>query len=397
MYCLAVKGHLNENKHRNETLSIVNQNHEGPFGVSFSRTNAAACCQRSTIYRVVDFQRTNQSRPDCRNERHRLERFQGRVSGRWIMTQNRFLVTGATGDTGGYTVEQLVERGHAVRALAHREDDRSKRLEKMGAEVVIGDFLKFNDVRAAMRGVRGAYFCYPIRPGILQATAYFAQAANEAGLECVVNMSQKSAREDALSHAAQDHWLSEQVFDWSGITAAHLRSTYFAEWLLYLAPMIRAGVLHVPFGAGRHAPIAAEDQARVIVGILENPNPHRGQVYPLYGPVEFTHAEIAQVLSRVLGWEVQYKQVSIETMLTMMASGGQKPPPEHSARALYGEFEPKPERQGDSFLVQHLREVAIDHQNGIFAGTNDLIEKIGSRPPMTLEEFINKHRAAFAA
>ena len=217
------------------------------------------------------------------------------------MAQNRFLVTGATGDTGGYTVEQLLERGHAVRALAHREDDRSKRLEKMGAEVVIGDLLKFNDVRAAMRGVRGAYFCYPIRPGILQATAYFTQAAKEAGLECVVNMSQKSAREDALSHAAQDHWLSEQVFDWSGITAAHLRSTYFAEWLLYLAPMIRAGVLHVPFGTGRHAPIAAEDQARVIVGILQNPNPHRGQVYPLYGPVEFTYAEIAQVLSRVFG------------------------------------------------------------------------------------------------
>ena len=36
------------------------------------------------------------------------------------MAQNRFLVTGATGDTGGYTVEQLLERGHAVRALAHR-------------------------------------------------------------------------------------------------------------------------------------------------------------------------------------------------------------------------------------------------------------------------------------
>ena len=34
--------------------------------------------------------------------------------------------------------------------------------------------------------------------------------------------------------------------------------------------------------------------ARVIVGILQNPNPHRGQVYPLDGPVEFTYAEIAQ-------------------------------------------------------------------------------------------------------
>ncbi len=325
------------------------------------------------------------------------------------MAQKKFLVTGATGDTGGYTVEHLLEREHAVRALARREDDRSKRLEKMGAEVVIGDFLKFNDVRAAMRGVRGAYFCYPIRPGILQATAYFAQAAKEAGLECVVNMSQKSAREDALSHAAQDHWLSEQVFDWSGITVAHLRPTYFAEWLLILAPMIRAGLLHVPFGTGRHAPIAAEDQARVIAGILENPTAHRSHVYPLFGPVQFTYAEIAQVLSRVLKKEVQYKQVSIvlkkevqykqvsiDTMLQLMASGGQKPPAGHNARTLYGAFESTSEPPGDSFVIQHLREVAIDHQNGIFAGTNDLVEKIGGRPPMTLDEFINKNRAAFA-
>src|SRR5438552_14602934 len=192
-----------------------------------------------------------------------------------IMAQQKFLVTGATGDAGGYTGEQLLERGHAVRALAHREDDRSKRLGKMGAEVVIGDFLKFNDVRAAMRGVRGAYFCYPIRPGILQATAYFAQAAKEASLECVVTMSQWNSRPSAKSQAMCDHWLAERVFDWSGLTVAHLRPTLFAEWLLYLAPMIRAGLLHVPFGPGRHAPIAAEDQARVIVGILEDPASHR--------------------------------------------------------------------------------------------------------------------------
>src|SRR5712691_8738881 len=312
------------------------------------------------------------------------------------MSRRTFLVTGATGDTGGETVEQILARGHHVRALAHRQDDRAKRLQGLGAEVVFGDFLNLDDVRAALRGVAGAYFCYPIRPGIIQATAFFALAAKEAGVACVVNMSQISAREDAKSHAAQDHWLAERVFDWSGLTVAHLRPTYFAEWLLNLAPMIRAGLLHVPFGSGRHAPIAAEDQARVIVGILENPTAHRQHVYPLFGPVEFTYAEIGQVLSRVLKKDVQYKQVSIDTMLQLMASGGQKPPAGHNARTLYGEFESTSEPRGDSFVIQHLREVATDHQNGIFAGTNDLVEKIGGRPPMTLDEFINKNRAAFA-
>src|SRR5262249_15925680 len=202
-----------------------------------------------------------------------------------------------------------------------------------------GDLLNLDDVRAALRGVAGAYFCYPIRPGIIQATAFFAQAAKEAGVECVVNMSQISAREDAKSHAAQDHWLAERVFDWSGLTVVHLRPTSFAEWLLYLPPLIPPGVLHVPFGTGRHAPITADAQARVMGGIGENPSQHGGKAYPLHGPVEFTYQGIANVLNRVLGKEVQYKQVSIETMLQMMTSGGQKPPAGHNARALYGEFE----------------------------------------------------------
>jgi uncharacterized protein YbjT (DUF2867 family) len=262
--------------------------------------------------------------------------------------------------------------------------------------VVFGDFLDLDAIRAAVQGVRHAYFCYPILPGIIQATAYFAQAAKEAGIEGVVNMSQVCARADARSHAMGDHWLAERVFDWSGLNVAHLRPTLFAESLLVLAPMIRAGLLHVPFGTGRHAPIAAEDQARVIVGILEDPASHRGKTYPLYGPVEFTHKEIAEVLSRVLGKDVQYKQVSLETMLQIL-TGGQKPPAEHSARGLYGEFEQKPEgRTGESFLTQHLLEVAIDHQNGVFAGTNDVVKKIGGRQPMTLEEFITRHRKALA-
>src|SRR6266851_2675198 len=296
------------------------------------------------------------------------------------MARQRFLVTGATGDTGSHTVEQLLARGHQVRALAHRKDDRSKQLQKIGAEVVIGDFLDFDGLRTVLKGVRGAYFCYPIRPGILQATAYFSQAAKEAGVDCIVNMSQKTAREDAQSHAATDHWLAERVFDWSGVTVAHIRPTYFAEWLLYLAPMLKAGRLHVPFGTGKHAPIAAEDQARVIVGILNDPATHNGKVYPLFGPVACTYRETAQVLSRVLGKRVEYKQVDFEEFKTTLQAGGKA-----SAKG----------RDGNDFLFQHLREVYSDHQNGMFEGTNDLVEQLGGRPPMTLEAFITKHRRAF--
>ena len=311
------------------------------------------------------------------------------------MSTGKILITGATGDTGGAAIERLLELGREVRALAHTRDERSERLRGRGVEVVYGDLLDFGQVRAALDGVKRAYFVYPIRPGILQATAYFAQVAKEAGVDGIVNMSQKSAREDAKSHAATDHWLSERVFDWSGLNVAHIRPTYFAEWLIYVAPMIRAGLLHVPFGTGKHAPITAEDQGRVIAGILEDPAPHKGAVYPLYGPVEYTYEETAVVLSRVLGKPVEYKQVPFDAFLAMMKSVRQGPAEGASSRNMYGELGGKAEGAGESFTVQHLREVAIDHQNGIFAGTNDLVEKLGGRPPMTLEAFIEKHRAAF--
>ena len=311
------------------------------------------------------------------------------------MITGKVLVTGATGDTGRAAIDEFLARGREVRALAHGQDERSKTLEDRGVEVVYGDLLDFNQVRAALIGVRSAYFVYPIRPGILQATAYFAQASKEAGLDGIVNMSQKSARADAKSHAATDHWLAERVFDWSGVPTAHIRPTYFAEWLLYVAPMIKAGILHVPFGTGKHAPIAAEDQGRVIAGLLEDPAAHGGKIYPLFGPVEYTYAETAKVLGRVLGKPVDYKQIGFDAFLEMLKSGRQDVAGGASSRNLYGELGGKSERPGDSFTVQHLREVAIDHQDGIFEGTNDLVEKLGGRPPMTLEAFIEKHRAAF--
>jgi hypothetical protein len=39
--------------------------------------------------------------------------------------------------------------------------------------------------------------------------------------------------------------------------------------------------------------------------------------------------------------------------------------------------------------------VAQDYQDGIFAGTNDVIETITGKPPLTLEEFVSRNRAKF--
>ena len=117
-------------------------------------------------------------------------------------SSKKFLVTGATGKTGAYVVRQLRDRGEQVRALVHSEDERSANLAAAGAEIVVGDMLDLAAVTAATRDITAAYFIYPLAPGLLEATAIFAQAAAESGVSAIVNMSQISARRDAASNAA---------------------------------------------------------------------------------------------------------------------------------------------------------------------------------------------------
>src|SRR5262249_29169542 len=171
-----------------------------------------------------------------------------------------------------------------VRAFIHQDDERARKLKALGAEIFVGDLLDFRAVRRAFEGIKRAYFIYPMQHGVVQATAHYAQAAIEAKAEFIVNLSQWTARPDALSDSGLQHWLAERVFDWSNTPTAHLRPTAFNEWLLYVRKGIREGKYRVPFSpTGKFAPISAEDQGAVIAEILANPEPHAGQTYPLLG------------------------------------------------------------------------------------------------------------------
>ena len=253
--------------------------------------------------------------------------------------------------------------------------ERAERLAKLGAEVVAGDLLDLAAVSRALQGVESAYFCYPIAPGLVEATAWFAQGARDAGVFAIVNMSQISARSDSGSDAARQHWISERILDWSGVPVTHLRPTFFAEWLLAMASAIAAhGVMPLPFEHQKHAPIAAEDQAHVIAAILNDPAPHAGKTYTLFGPLELTQDEIAAEVARALGRPVRYQPIEIAEFSAFLAQNGRSP-----------------------HLIQHLENIALDYREGRFAGHNDNVKRIGGVPGMTVAEFVKKHSAAFTS
>ncbi len=306
------------------------------------------------------------------------------------MGKHRILITGATGVTGGHAIRQLAKTNFHLRALVHRMDERSEALEKMGVEIFIGDIGNFNDVRTALTDVDRAYFVYPIRPGLVEATVQFGQAALEAGVGYIVNMSQISARPDATSKAAFAHWLSERVLDRTGIKVTHLRPTFFAEWMTRTAPMLaRGNVVYLPFGGGQHAAITGTDQGGVIAALLANPEAHAGNTYTLVGAQESTPSEMVAKLGQAIGKDLTYQQIPASAFCDPIKQQIRDQNPDRSEAELATPL------ADINFLAQHLTEVAKDYSEGKFAGLNTSVADITGRPAQTLEMFFQENRAVF--
>src|SRR3984893_18726062 len=75
------------------------------------------------------------------------------------MANSEILVTGASGGrqgaTGNHVTRMLLERGVPVRALVHRDDERSNNIRALGAEIIEGDLLDLQSIRNAMAGFGG--------------------------------------------------------------------------------------------------------------------------------------------------------------------------------------------------------------------------------------------------
>lgn len=282
----------------------------------------------------------------------------------------KVLISGAAGDTGRAAVRSSIDLGLDARAMVHKPDARSEALEKLGAEVVVGDLQEIDTVRAAMEGADAAYFVWPVAPGLLRATVNFAQAAKEAGVGTIVNLSQRSADRHSKSESCRDTFIAEQVFDWSGVPVIHLRPTYFLEWLLYpwQLPYLRQGVLRMPVGKGRHSPIAADDQGRAIAALLKDPANHVGQTIPLSGPVEMDHEQMASELSEALGRKIIFQDLPVDEYCASLAAMGVP-----------------------AYIVQHFSGAMEEYQRGAMSGADDNVELLTGRRSMTVGEFARAH------
>jgi NAD(P)H dehydrogenase (quinone) len=238
---------------------------------------------------------------------------------------NPILVTGAAGRIGGVgrtVVGLLRQRDLPVRALVRREDERATALRAIGAEVVVGDLTQAADAAHALAGCRRMYFGMSVSAPYLEATVTAAAVARERGdLEVFVNISQMTVSQMSLTEMTdspqrRQHWLGEQVLNWSGLPVVHVRPTvflqnpFFSDWAA--ESIAKDCTIRLPFGTGRTSPVDTRDVAGVISVILANPAAHIGKVYELTGPRSQDMRGVAAEFSNSLGRTITYVDVPLE-------------------------------------------------------------------------------------
>lgn len=289
---------------------------------------------------------------------------------------------GRQGKTGRHVAELLLSRRTPVRAFVHTIDERSERLRALGAEIFEGDFLDARSVIRAAQGTSAIYFAYPVQDGLLDATAAMALAAREAGVSRLVNLVMLQSSLEAPTPRMRQNYLSEQVFEWAGIGAVHIRATVFYE---NVAALVRQslpaqGAVRLPWGNENTVLplVAGEDVGRVAAGLLTAPQLVPGTAFPLIGAT-LSLREIIATFGRVLGKNVRYEEITDEEWRREALARG------YNAHAV----------EHLSNLWRALRGAGIDPNDPRYAITGT-IETIGGAKPKPFETFVREREAEFA-
>lgn len=212
-------------------------------------------------------------------------------------------VTGASGLTGGFTIEALQNQGFAdrIRCMIRPQSDLTSIQDNPCVDLVMGDCLDLNSIRNLVRGCD----CLIHIAGILYAE-HVIEACTEAGLERVVFVNTTGM------YSRYRKYSSEYMRMESLIMSSGLQYTIIRPTMIYggakdhnIRRLVRFIDRHyfVPVIAGGKAllqPIYAKDLANVIA-VCTLGAQTIGRDYNVAGKKPIAHADMLKIIAQALG------------------------------------------------------------------------------------------------
>jgi NAD(P)H dehydrogenase (quinone) len=297
----------------------------------------------------------------------------------------KILIIGATGNLGRLTASVLASRYPAVelRLTSTREEGRTALREAFPmAEVVAADY---NDESSLTAAIKGTDKVLVVTPDFITdeaaAMPKFVRAAKSAGGVSQVVRFIAIPPGFSVSHLTPDqlatrvgaalHVVAKPILDASGLPLTYVNT---ACWIMFNLPWFMAEDvkasrrLLMPAAADAARQWVAEaDIAEVLAKILaEDAARHVGKEYLLTGAQRYTFAQVASLLSEVLGEKVTYVD----------GDSGVR-------RAMGANF---------PTLMTYF-----SHETHAYAGVpaTRTIEKLLGRPALTLREYIEQNKSCF--
>jgi uncharacterized protein YbjT (DUF2867 family) len=281
------------------------------------------------------------------------------------------LITGATGTSGVPIVNALLDRGEDVRVLA-RDPEKAVKLLGEDVEIARGDFNDPQSLESAMEDVDRALLNSAPTPDLVQVQSTFIDVAKRAGVKHVVKFSAAGARPGASFRFGDWHGRVEKYLEASGLLWTHLRPAIFMQNLFSLIGMLKGGTIYQPTGTGKVALADVRDIAAVAAATLTERG-HESKTYEITGPQALSYPDIAAVFSKVLGRPIQYVDVPPAAAKDGMIKSGL---PDWTADAI--------------------NELSEQVKLGHFATVTDIVQTVGKKAPITLEQFVRENVAVFA-
>lgn len=283
------------------------------------------------------------------------------------------VVTGATGNIGSRVVAEVRARGVPCRALVR---DRAKAATALGSgvELAVGDFADPTSLRAALDGADAVLLSSAGHPRQVEYEANVVDAVAATGGCHVVKISSVGARPGSPASFIDWHGRSEEALARSSLPATVLRSSFFMSNLLMSAGAVaRAGQLVAPAGEARIAMVHPGDVAAAAATVLTEPG-HVGSTYELSGPEALTYAEVAGVLTEVLGRPVEFFDAPDAAVREALLASAMPP-----------------------WFVAGFLDLFAELRAGVAATTTGTVEALTGRRPRPLADFVVEHAQAFAS